>query len=614
MCGISGFNWTDKELIGRMCNVLSHRGPDGEGTYTDGKVSLGHTRLSIIDLSEKGKQPMCNENGKIWITYNGEVYNFQELKEELISRGHDFKSKTDTEVIIHGYEEWGVNILNKLDGMFAFCIYDKNENKLFLARDPLGIKPLYYYFREGKFIFSSEIKAILQHNISRIPNNEAIIEYLTFRSALNEKTFFKNIFLLSAGNYMIFENNELKKVRYWKEEYKYKRAGDYINTFLSLFEDSVKRHLISDVPVGAYTSSGFDSSSIAFFASKYNKNMHIFTGRFRESGFYDEETCVKELAKKINVQQHAVLITPDELMKDIEKIIYHLDEPRSGIAVLSNFYVAKHASKYVKVVLTGHGGDELFLGYPVYASFLLKELMKKNPFILAKSLLKLKGEEFLRFAYFLGYPLLVDKDAGYGHFIIFNKKQRKKILSEDFYNQIKDFNPVTTFKEVIDEDIDSLTRVQQIYFRTFLPTELVVEDKMSMANSIEGRVPICQKDLVNFAFSIDPSIRLKNMGLKSIIKEAMRDKLPDIFYKQEKRGFPTPLSIWLRNELKEYIYDILLNKRARNRELFNIKEVKKLLDKHCNRRSDYLLDRVNAARIWSLLSVELWFKIFIDSN
>jgi len=473
---------------------------------------------------------------------------------------------------------------------------------------------VYYYFKDNKFIFASEIKAIIEDkSIKREPNNKAIIEYLTFQNCLDEKTFFKDIFLLLPGEYLIYNNKKLERVKYYKEEYNYKSNPDVINNFLQLFENSIKNHLISDVPVGAYTSSGFDSSSVTYFASKYNKNMHTFTGKFREAGYYDETICVKELAKNIGVKQHDVIMSPENFIKDFEKIIYHLDEPKAGIPLLSEYYIAQYASKYVKVVLTGHGGDELFLGYPVYITYLMKKLSKENPLLFIKALTKLKGEEFLRSAYFFIYPLF-DKEVSSGHFIIFNKKQRDRFLTNDFKEEIKDFNPLNTFNKVVDNNIDDLTRIQQIYFRTYLPSLLVVEDKMSMAHSIEGRVPICEKNLVNFAFSIKPEERLKNLTLKSIPKEAMKDKLPDIFYKQEKKGFPTPLSLWLRNELKDYVYDMLINKKTKERNIFNIKEVKKLLDKHCSRKTDFLLDRVNAARIWSLLSIEMWFRMFIDER
>jgi len=614
MCGIVGFNWTDEELLRRMCSVIAHRGPDGEGFYFDNKISLGHRRLSIIDLSERGKQPMCNEDGTIWITFNGEIYNFQELRKELEKKGHKFKSNTDTEIIIHSYEEYGIDCLQKFNGMFAFCIYDKNKDLMFVVRDFFGIKPVYYYFKDNKFIFASEIKAIIEDkSIKREPNNKAIIEYLTFQNCLDEKTFFKDIFLLLPGEYLIYNNKKLERVKYYKEEYNYKSNPDVINNFLQLFENSIKNHLISDVPVGAYTSSGFDSSSVTYFASKYNKNMHTFTGKFREAGYYDETICVKELAKNIGVKQHDVIMSPENFIKDFEKIIYHLDEPKAGIPLLSEYYIAQYASKYVKVVLTGHGGDELFLGYPVYITYLMKKLSKENPLLFIKALTKLKGEEFLRSAYFFIYPLF-DKEVSSGHFIIFNKKQRDRFLTNDFKEEIKDFNPLNTFNKVVDNNIDDLTRIQQIYFRTYLPSLLVVEDKMSMAHSIEGRVPICEKNLVNFAFSIKPEERLKNLTLKSIPKEAMKDKLPAIFYKQEKKGFPTPLSLWLRNELNDYVYNILINKKTEERNIFNIKEVKKLLDKHYSRKTDYLLDRVNAARIWSLLSIEMWFRVFIDEK
>jgi len=609
-------------LLKKMSESLIHRGPDGEGYYSDKKVSLGHRRLSIIDL-ESGGQPMYNADQSIVLIYNGEIYNFKELRQELESK-YTFQTQSDTEVIIHAYQEYGFDCLNKFNGMFAFALWDKNKQQLFLARDRVGIKPLYYYYdgRLNRFWFASEIKSILQDK-SIFPeiNPESLVDYLAFQNILDEKTFFKGIKQLLPGHYMVVDTQGLKLHQYWDSSYLKKSVPKnssiqfYRHQFAKIFKDSVRGHLISDVPLGTYLSGGFDSGSVTMLASKLiPHHLQTFTGTFRETGKYLETPCSRAVAKTAGAEINEIVITPRHFLQNINKVIYHLDEPKVGVPAISQYMVSELVSKKVKVILTGHAGDELFAGYPIYKAFYFKDLLRKNPLNIFRLFTFFKLSEIPRSAYFLLFPWF-DKEVRPGLFIIFNQNQRKRLFTSNFYQRIKSYQPVKTVELYLQgKNISNADRAQYLYFKTYLPSLLILEDKMGMAHSIEARTPLCDNKLVEFAHSIPWEYKLYGGELKHLIKHTMRGLLPDILYQQPKKGFPTPFSLWIRGELKDYIYETLLDKRTWDRGIFNQKYVKKLLDRHCNSKSDTLLDQVNAARIWSLLNVELWFRIFIDGD
>lgn len=630
MCGICGFNWKDEKLVREMSESLKHRGPDAEGIYADNKISLGHRRLSIIDLSDNARQPMSDSENSLVIVYNGEIYNFMDLRKDLESKGYSFKSKSDTEVIIYAYKEYGIECLKEFNGMFAFCIYDKKKHLLFLARDRIGVKPLYYYIKDGKFLFASEIKALLKSNIDVKLNERALADYFAFQNILDNKTLFKDIRLLMPGEFMLYDINKkiLSVKKYWDVVFKYndgskERVGSedidyYINKFKTLLNDSVQRHMISDVPLGSYLSGGFDSSSVtataAILEKEKNKKIRLntFTAKYKESQ-YNETECSSALAKKYNAIKNDVVIRPEDFLMGINKLVYHLDEPKVGLPAISGYYVAKRASKDVTVVLTGHAGDELFLGYPVYKAFYLKSLIRKNPLNIFKGLSMFRFSEMPRAAYYLFFPFF-DPETKHGIFIMFNKRQRKKLFHREFYEKIKDYEPASTVIRYYIKNQDHLMNLQRIYIKAYLPSMLIVEDKISMAHSIEGRIPFCDYKLVEFSLETPVEIKLHNKELKYIVKESMKDRLPGIFYNQEKRGFPTPLSLWFRKELKRYAYDLLLSERTISRKIFNERYVKKLLDKHSQSKTDGLMDLVNAARIWSLINIEVWLRIFVDKD
>jgi asparagine synthase (glutamine-hydrolysing) len=598
MCGITGFNWEDNELLTKMLESIKHRGPDDRGTFTNNNFSLGHNRLSIIDLSEKGKNPLWNEDKTICILHNGEIYNYKILRNQLERKGHKFSSETDTEVILHGYEEYGENILEKLNGMFAFAIYNKETNEIFIARDRLGIKPLYYYKKEGKFMFASEIKAILQNkDIKRIPNNEAITEYLSFQNILDNKTFFQCINILLPGNYLKLKNNELEVKEYWKPEFNYKKRTyqETIQEFQEILKESVERHMISDVPVGSYLSGGFDSGSITTLAAKENRNMKTFTCKFDIKGEFDETPCARAVAKQIDVNNYEVEVTKEDFINNIKKAIYHMDEPRVGIPVISQYHLSELVSNYVKVVLTGHSGDELFAGYPVFQA----KMYKKNPLNLIKIL---KDKKRLNLIYYTLLPLIYP-EIKHGLIIIFPEKEKQKMLTKEFLEKTKEYSPNKTVDNLITDNLTPIEKLQYLYLKTYLPGLFIAEDKMGMAHSIEARIPFCDKKMIDFALSIPIEQKLKDNELKGIIKNGMKGTIPDILYKQEKRGFPTPLGPWLKQGLDKYFKEILLSEKALNRKIYKKEYVEKLLKK-----SDFW----SANKLWCLLNIELWFNEFID--
>lgn len=621
MCGICGFyGFKNNKLLQAMSKVIEYRGPDDQGYYKDSLVSLGHRRLSIIDL-QKGKQPIFNEDKSACIIYNGEIYNYKEIRRKL-EKKHKFSTNTDTEVIIHAYEEYGPDCVEYFNGMFAFAIYDKKKKLLFLARDRLGQKPLYYYFNKGKFLFASEIKSILQdRTIKRELNEEALVDYLALQNVIDEKTFLKGINILLPGHYLILKNNSMEIKQYWDASYdkvELKDIRKYIQSFNKIFSESIKRHMISDVILGTTLSGGFDSSSVTVKTGQFSKNrLKTFTGKFKEGkkhGKYDVTKYSGAVAKRVNAKIYEADINSDHFKEYIGKIVYHLEEPRADVTVISRYMLYKLVSENVKVVLTGEGGDELFTGYPVYKATYFKDLVKKNPLNIFKALTLFKLTEIPRSAYFLVFPFF-DKEIRDGLFIIFNKKERRKLFTKEFYKKIENHSPINTINKYIgNKRLSNSDKAQYLYLKTYLPFFFLMNDKLSMAHSIEARVPICDNELTEFATSIPMKYKLYNNQSKYIIKKAMEKELPSIIYKQPKRGFFTPFSLWIRKELKEFVYDILLDKRVEKRGIFNMNYIQELLDKHCSSNKDTLWNLVISAKIWCLFIIELWFRIFIDED
>jgi len=616
MCGICGFNWEDEKLLKRAASTIRHRGPDDDGYYAADGISLGQLRLSIIDL-EKGLYPVHNEEKTVQLVYNGEIYNFKEIRKELEKKGHKFYSNCDSEVIVHAYEEYGFDCVKLFNGMFAFALWDSKKKRLFLARDRVGIKPLYYYFKDGKFIFASEIKAILECGVESELNEKTFVDYVTFQNIPDDNSFFNGVKMLLPAHYLVLKGKKPEITCYWDTDFskeKLSSVDSYLEKFRGIFKNAVKRHLISDVPLGSYLSGGFDSSSVAEMASELIEGrLSTFTGNFREGGQYDETPCSNALSEQINAKTYTTTITPSDFIEGIHKVVYHMDEPKAGMPGISQYYVSKLVAEHVKVVLTGHAGDELFSGYPVYKAMYFKDLVKRNPLNWLRLFTFFKLSEMPRSFYFLFYPLFVP-EIKYGMFMLFSRRQRKRLFTSEFQEKIKGYEPTDKLKKFWRKGLSAFDSVQNLYLKMYLPSLLLVEDKMGMAHSIEARTPICDNEMVDLAVSLPMEKKMHKGELKFIIKEGMKDKLPEIFYRQTKKGFPTPLSLWFKGELKEFAYDLLLDERTTQRGIFNKDYVKKLLDKHCRSKTDTTFDLLNAARLWSLINIEIWFRLFIDKD
>lgn len=618
MCGINGIvlfeESVKKNKLVEMNKLIRHRGPDAEGFFVQKNVGLSHVRLSIIDL-DQGNQPMNDFDNELVIIYNGELYNYLELKNTLIKKGHEFLNNSDTEVILNSYKEWGQDCLSKFNGMYSFAIFNKKNSSLFLARDPLGMKPLYYYFDSEKFIFSSEIKALVRSSLIKPElQPESLIDYLTFQVIPDDKTFFKGIKKLLPGHKIFLENNNFSIDKFWDVNFEDKKFSDddLLKKFAKELDLSVERHLMRDVPLGSYLSGGFDSSSVAFLASKKIKNLPVFTGFFNDGEKYSELECAEEVANKSSMNHHSLLIKSKDYLDNIRKITYHLDEPTIGTGAFPQFMMSKLASEHVKVVLTGHGGDELFAGYEVFKAAYLKESLLKNP-VRAFSILKsLKISEIPRVGYFTFYKY-IQPEVSYGLAVPFSYKDQEKLLTDKFLKLVEDYDPSETLENVVGKT-KGANFIQEVYMKTYLPTLFLQEDKLGMAHSIESRMPICDMNILNMSMKISFANKLFGGELKHLVKASMNSSLPDILYNQPKKGFPTPFSLWFRKSLMTYAKNVLLSKKTLSRGIFSKKYIKELLNNHFNSKSDGLYDYVNAYKIYALISVELWFRIFIDGE
>jgi len=650
MCGICGqIDLNQKavkcETIERMCTALAHRGPDDEGMvllrgceYFEGKglhdiamaqgsfeVALGHRRLSIIDLSAAAHQPMCNEDGTIWIVFNGEIYNFQEIKGRLEKKGHLFKSKSDTEAILHGYEEWGAECLDRLRGMFAFGIWDSKLQQLFMARDRLGKKPLVYCQQNGHFAFASEMKALLQlPGVERKVNLLALHSYLTYQYVPSPDTSFEGIKKLPPAHYLLYDRDGKIRIEcYWKLKFNschqtdvdLREMEDRIRTEL---EESVKLRLISDVPLGAFLSGGVDSSLIVGLMAKLSGSpVKTFSIGFEEKEF-NELSFAKSVSDHFGTEHHEFIVKPNAI-EILPKLVWHYNEPFADSSAIPTYYVAKMTKDYVKVVLTGDAGDENFAGYPRYlrsrwvASFtkipekLRKDLLPK--FLRGFSVLRWKEKTLNRLCDFME-SLSTDQGMNYAEQIkIFNAKEKEDIYTEDFRERVGRLNcldfVLKKFEESETEDL--LEQLLYADINSYLPEDLLVKmDIATMANSLEARVPFLDHKFMELVAEIPPRLKLKGTVPKYILKRAFKEFLPEAIFKRRKMGFGVPVSRWFRNELKDYIYEILSDPRTLKRGYFRRPGIERLLNEHIRGRYDH------SSKIWALLFLEIWFRVFID--
>ena len=632
MCGICGkinFNNqpVEESLLKRMAGVLSHRGPDDEGIYIKKNIGLGHRRLSIIDLSPLAHQPMSNEDGTIWIVYNGEIYNFPELREYLIRRGHTFRSKSDTETIIHLYEEYGVECLKYLRGMFAFAIWDERDKSLFLARDRVGKKPLYYRHSEDTFIFASEIKAILQDEsfLSR-PDYTAIHHYLTYQDVPSPWTAFEGIKKLPPAHYLVLKNGKVEVKKYWQLSYlpkhnplspPFSKGGKggfekaLKDEIVERLKEAVRIRLISDVPLGAFLSGGIDSSAVvAMMAGMMDKPVKTFSIGFKE-GAYNELRYARMIAEKFKTD-HTEFIVEPKAIDVIDKLVWHYNEPFADSSAIPSYYVSRLAVEHVKVVLNGDGGDENFAGYGRYAAnnFSLK-IQKFFPSSIAKALLpavmllphgKDSGNFFWKLKRFL-QEYVYPKEMRNAHWLShFTTEMKAGLYTDDFFQKVSHIDSFDLLMEkyASAEADNFLDKTLYADVMMYLPDDLLVKmDVASMANSLEARSPFLDHEFMEFVAKIPAELKLRGKTTKYILKEALRGILPDEVLFREKMGFAVPIDRWFRNELKEMVYDTLLDAKAIQRGYFKKEAVKKILDEHASGRWNW------HNHIWNLLILEL---------
>ena len=624
MCGITGiFNLNggpvSPVILRKMTDAIKHRGPDGEGFYTDSFIGLGHRRLAIIDLSPSGHQPMITQDGNYALIYNGEIYNFQELRAELEARGHQFHSRSDSEVVLHSYMEWGEKALDRFNGMFAFAIWDRIRQELFLARDRFGVKPMYYGLFGNVFLFGSEVKAILQHPAYKVDiDKSALLEYFTFQNIFSSRTLFSDVSLLPAGSYLRVSlgNNKLPQpVRYWDYAFVEPDAPvderEYIEELDRLLRQAVVRQLVSDVDVGAYLSGGMDSGAITAIAATQLPYMKSFTCGFdlnSASGMeisFDERARAEMMSYRFKTEHYEMVLKAGDMERVMPKLAWHIEEPRLG-QCYPNYYAAQLASKFVKVCLSGGGGDEIFGGYP---------------WRYYRAVVNANFEEY------------VDKYYQYWQRLIPNTAIQQ--VFQPIWGDVKNVWTRDIFRDVFAAHSDQLTRPEDyvnhsLYFeiKTFLHGLLLVEDKMSMAHSLETRVPFLDNDLVDFAMRMPVSMKLANLSEvirmnendpanksdqyfrrtqdgKLALRKVMARHIPAEIANAEKQGFSAPDASWFKGESIDYVRREILDPRARIYEYMDYSAIGSLVNEHLSGAQNRRL------LIWSLLSFEWWLKKYL---
>lgn len=614
MCGFVGYinaSADEKEnqrVIEAMADKIVHRGPDQDDYYVDGDVSLGFRRLSIIDL-DGGSQPILNEDGSKVLLFNGEIYNFQPLREELLEKGHIFKTHTDSEVLLHGYEEWGKALLPKLRGMFAFVIWDKNEKKLFGARDIFGIKPFFYYLKGNNFLFGSEIKSFLANPLfEKEFNAERLPEYLCFEYLPDNETLFKHVYKVTPGTCFTWQNGNLETETYFKPKFDIDNETsleEFEKIIDETFKSSVKAHGISDVEVGCFLSGGVDSSFVVHEVKKAH-DVKTFTVGYAEEK-YSEISAAEEFAKTEDVKNYQKKITAEEFFNIVPTVQYYMDEPLPNPSAISLYFLAQLASEQVKVVLSGEGADELFGGYHYYREPLDFAKYQKLPQGLRTALSKLAekmpafhGKRFLTRG---AYPI---EERFIRNNYVFNHKDINHILA----NPVNAPDPSVFTKPYFDEvqDQDDITKMQYVDIRTWLVQDILVKaDRMSMANSLELRVPFLDKEMLKVALHIPPKYRITDETTKAALRGAALKNLPPVTAKMRKTGFLTPLNDWLRrDEFYNMVKDTFESDTAK--QFFNVDAIMKLLNDHKAGTAH------NMKKIWSIYCFLVWYNIYFVGN
>lgn len=629
MCGIAGFIdlWDSGEaraveeratILDRMCRIITHRGPDDQGVMLKPGIGLGMRRLSIIDLAG-GHQPISGEDGSVTIVFNGEIYNFRELQPHLESRGHTFKTHSDTEAIVHAYEEVGTSCLKDLRGMFAFALWDDKARTLFVARDRVGKKPLYYTTTpKGTFVFGSELKAVLQHpDMEREIDLQALDAYVTLGYVPDPLSIFKNVHKLPPGHYLTFTNGQVEVKQYWDFDFqpaKSVREEDYLEELRSLLDESVGLRLISDVPLGAFLSGGIDSSTVvALMARHMNQPVKTFSIGFHEDS-YNELEYARLTAKKYGTDHHEFFVTP-EICDIVDELAWHFDEPFADSSAIPTYMVSKLAREHVTVVLSGDGGDELFAGYTRYVVDRGRSAFSLMPGLLRKGLMQplsshlphgTLGRNFI-------HNISLDPIDRYLDSVsVFTRLNKESLYTDGLRKRLGDRDWVTQCFHKLAAKVgtgNSLDRLLYLDSKTYLPGDIMTKvDRMSMAVSLEARAPLLDHKLIDFVTHIPASMKLAGDETKHILKRAVSDLVPKEILNRPKQGFGVPVQEWINQQLRDRMHEVLSDSRTRQRGYVNPGYLEVLLDEHERGRRDH------SVRLWALLMLELWHRQFVDES
>lgn len=628
MCGIAGKLFFDQArtvgpaVLERMATVLAHRGPDDAGTYVKGPVGLANRRLAVIDLSPAGHQPMANADETVWITYNGEIYNFLSLREELERQGTAFRSHTDTEVILKLYERDGADCVAHLRGMFAFAIWDWRHRTLFVARDRLGKKPLVYFHDPERLLFASESKAIFEDpEVPVEADPEAIHHYLTYGYVPSPWSAFRHLRKLPPAHYLLARDGRVEVHRYWSPRYTPKRRdgeGTLGEELLALLEEAVRLRLISDVPLGALLSGGIDSSTIVALMRRVTSGpVRTFSIGF-EQPEYDELAYAREVARRFETDHHELVVKPDALAV-LPRLVWHYNEPFADSSALPTMALCEMARTFVTVALNGDGGDETFLGYDRYRATQLAAWQDRLPAPISRALARavglLPGGSPKSIPYRLRRlveVLNLEPRRRYGQWVIvFDDARRTELCTPEFLARVDGVDSLALLEAAFESsDASSVVETaSHVDVQLYLPDDLLVKmDIASMAHSLEVRSPLLDHHVVEFAASLPPGLKLRGLTQKYLLKRVMKGILPDRILRRRKMGFGVPIDRWFRHELREMAYDLLLDGRARQRGYFRPEIVRRYLDEHAEGRAHH------HARLWSLLVLELWHRMFIDQR
>ena len=612
MCGICGFignkktNEKKKAILRSMMDAMRHRGPDSDGIFVSDEAALGFCRLSIIDL-EDGDQPMHNEDDYLTLVFNGEIYNFKELREELTAKGHRFTNHSDSEALLHGYESYSTDLVNKIRGMFAFAIWNEQDKSLFAARDFFGIKPFFYTMVDDCFVFASEIKSLLQYpGFVKEVDETVLEEYLTFQYSPIEKTFFKGVYRLMPGHYLTYQSGGVKIERYFDPMLTpKKRFGSdkqIISQIDKVMSRSVERHMVSDVEIGAFLSGGVDSS---YIAAKYTGNKAFTVGFLNEKNHYSEIGYAKELAEKLGLEHHAKIISKEEYWETVPKAMYHLDEPSGDAAAIALYFVAQEAAKYVKVVTSGEGSDELFGGYNIYlepkalrwVNWMPKKV-RKTIGSLAEKMPNVKGRNYL-------LRCAKDVEERYvGNVYAFSDEERRELLKRDSGAPSTEELLRPCYKKVAKSN--DMDKMQYLDLNYWLPGDILQKaDKMSMAHSLELRVPFLDRDVFELTRCLPTRAKVRNHQTKYLFRKATESSLPHESADRRKLGFPVPIRVWISeepwySEIKQSFSGEAANK------FFHTDKLSKLLEEHTNGKKD------NSKKIWTVFVFLVWYRVFFE--